>query len=429
MLMNILFTDITVISPNDNINSKFNLWIKDGIIKELSTEQIKPDNDTEIIDSRDLTAIPGLFDMHVHFRDPGFEQKEDIISGVNASANGGFTGVLIMPNTKPCIDDKTVIEYIKSKSRNLITDVFIAASLTQSMEGKSISNMIELAEHGAILFTDDGKCVLNSEVMRRAFDYSTPKDFLIAQHCEDTAMTENFDMNESDLSVQLGLKGYASVAEEIVIARDIMLAHYCGNRRYHAQHLSTAGSVDLIRYAKKTNPNVSCEVTPHHFSLTEDALKEYNTNYKMNPPLRKQSDVRAIIEGLQDGTIDTIASDHAPHTQLEKDVEFDKAPYGIIGLETSFGLSYTNLVERGFLTINELVYKMSINPRKILGLPEISIKKDNKANLTIVDTNVEWIVDKDNFKSKSINTPFDAMKLKGKVFCTINNNQIVKSSL
>lgn len=427
--MNILFTDITVISPLDNINSRLNLWVKDGKIHNISAEIIKPEKETQIIDGRNLTVIPGLFDMHVHFRDPGYEQKEDIVSGATAAANGGFTGVVIMPNTKPCIDDKTVVEYIKSKSKNLLTDVFISAALTQSMEGKSISNMIELAEYGAIIFTDDGKCVLNSEVMRRAFDYATPKNFLIAQHCEDTTLTENFDMNESDLSVMLGLKGYPSIAEEIIIVRDVLLSQYCGNRRYHSQHISTAGAVDIIRNAKKLNPNVSCEVTPHHFSLSEQFLTDYNTNYKMNPPLRKQSDIKAIIEGLQDGTIDAIASDHAPHTQLEKDVEFDKAPHGIIGLETAFGLSFTNLVEAGFLSLTDLIYKMSINPRKILGLKEIHILEGENANLTIVNTNTEWIVNKDNFKSKSRNTPFDGMKLKGKVFCTINNNQMAKSSL
>jgi len=427
--MNILFTNITVNSPLDNINSQLNLWVKDGTIYQISPNTINPDSDTEIIDGKDLTALPGLFDMHVHFRDPGFEQKEDIFSGVDSAANGGFTGVLIMPNTKPCIDNKTVVEYIRSKSQNLITDVYVASALTQSMEGKTISNMLEMTEHGALLFTDDGKCVVNSEVMRRAFDYAAPKDLLIAQHCEDNALTDNFDMNESNLSVQLGLKGYPSVAEEVILARDIMLSHYCGNRRYHAQHVSTAGSVQIIRQAKEKNPNISCETTPHHFSLTEDHLVEFNTNYKMNPPLRQQKDIDAIIEGLKDGTIDAIACDHAPHTQLEKDVEFDKAPYGIIGLETSFGLSYTNLVAKGYLSLNDLIFKMSINPRKILGLPEIHIKSNNPANLTIVNTNVEWIVNTDNFKSKSRNTPFEAMKLKGKVCWTINNNQITKSSL
>ncbi|MCE5304112.1 dihydroorotase [bacterium] len=427
--MNILFTNITINSPLDNINSQLNLWVKDGTIYQISPNTINPDSDTEIIDGKDLTALPGLFDMHVHFRDPGFEQKEDIFSGVDSAANGGFTGVLIMPNTKPCIDNKTVVEYIRSKSQNLITDVYVASALTQSMEGKTISNMLEMTEHGALLFTDDGKCVVNSEVMRRAFDYAAPKNLLIAQHCEDNALTDNFDMNESNLSVQLGLKGYPSVAEEVILARDIMLSHYCGNRRYHAQHVSTAGSVQIIRQAKEKNPNISCETTPHHFSLTEDHLVEFNTNYKMNPPLRQQKDIDAIIEGLRDGTIDAIACDHAPHTQLEKDVEFDKAPYGIIGLETSFGLSYTNLVAKGYLSLNDLIFKMSINPRKILGLPEIHIKSNNPANLTIVNTNVEWIVNTDNFKSKSRNTPFEAMKLKGKVCWTINNNQITKSSL
>ncbi len=427
--MNYLFKKIRIINPFQNLDEIADLWIKDGVIVKIAKEISTTDNDIEIIDSQTLVASPGFFDMHVHFRDPGFEYKEDLRTGAESAANGGFTGVLIMPNTKPPIHDKTVVEYIKSNTQNSIVDIYISGTITQNQEGKLISNMLEMNEHGVKLFTDDGKCVMNSDVMRRAFDYATPKDLLISQHCEDIFLTEGFDMNESEISVKLGLKGYPSIAEEVILYRDILLSEYCGNRRYHAQHLSTQNSVDLIRYAKRKGLRVTCEVTPHHFSLTEDTLTSYNTNFKMNPPLRKANDLQAIKEGLKDGTIDVIATDHAPHSNLEKEVEFDKAPNGIIGLETAFGLSVTHLVEENWLTINQLIEKMSVNPRKILHLPPISFQENLQANITIFDPKEEWIVNKTNFKSKSQNTPFDNLKLKGKVKFIFNNNKVYKSSL
>jgi dihydroorotase len=427
--MNYLFKKIRIINPFQNLDEIADLWIKDGVIVKIAKEISITDNDIEIIDGQTLVASPGFFDMHVHFRDPGFEYKEDLQSGAEAAANGGFTGVLIMPNTKPPIHDKTVVEYIKSNVQNSIVDIYISGTITQNQEGKLISNMLEMHEHGVKLFTDDGKCVMNTDVMRRAFDYATPKDLLISQHCEDMFLTEGFDMNESEISVKLGLKGYPSIAEEIILYRDILLSEYCGNRRYHAQHLSTQNSVEIIRNAKRKGLRVTCEVTPHHFSLTEDTLTSYNTNFKMNPPLRKANDLQAIKEGLKDGTIDVIATDHAPHSNLEKEVEFDKAPNGIIGLETAFGLSVTHLVEENWLTINQLIEKMSVNPRKILNLLPISFKENSQANITIFDPKEEWIVNKTNFKSKSQNTPFDNLKLKGKIKFIFNNNKVYKSSL
>ncbi|MGB9702753.1 MAG: dihydroorotase [Candidatus Kapaibacteriota bacterium] len=427
--MNILFKNVRIINPAQNLDMIANLWIKDGIIKKISQESIKVESDTQIINEPGLVVSPGLFDMHVHFRDPGYEQKEDLYSGTEAAANGGFTGVVVMPNTNPTISDKTVVEYIKSRTKNSLVDVFISGSITKNLEGKHISNMLEMYEAGVVLFTDDGKCVTNTEVMRRAFDYATPKDLLISQHCEDTSITDNFDMNESEYSVKLGLKGYPSVAEEIILYRDIALSEYCGNRRYHAQHLSTEKSVEIVRDAKRKGLRVSCEVTPHHFILTEENLNTYNTNFKMNPPLRRNSDIIAIKKGLKDGTIDVIATDHAPHLNLEKDVEFDKAPNGIIGLETSLALSITHLVKDKWLTLNELIEKMSINPRKLLNIKPVMIEENQVANLTIFNPDEEWIVDKSQFKSKSRNTPFDKFKLFGKVKFVVNNHQIYQSTL
>jgi dihydroorotase len=427
--MNILFENVRILNPAQNLDMIANIWIKDGIIQKISKDTIKVENATEKVAEQGLVVAPGFFDMHVHFRDPGFEQKEDLNSGIEAAANGGFTGVVVMPNTNPTISDKTVVEYIISKTKNSIVDVYIAGSITKNLEGKHIANILEMNEAGVVLFTDDGKCVINSDVMRRAFDYVTPKDLLISQHCEDTTLTENFDMNESEYSVKLGLKGYPKVAEEIILFRDIALAEYCGNRRYHAQHISTAKSVDIVREAKKKGLRVSCEVTPHHFILTEENLSTYNTNFKMNPPLRKNDDIIALKQGLKDGTIDVIATDHAPHTNLEKDVEFDKAPNGIIGLETSMALSITYLVKDNWLTLSELIEKLSINPRKLLNIKPISIDENLVANLTIFNPDEEWIVDKSQFKSKSRNTPFDNFRLFGKVKYIINNQQIYKSSL
>ena len=426
--MNICFQGIRIINPAQNLDITTNLWLKDGIIKEMS-DKCSGDSKTEIINAKGLTAIPGLFDMHVHFREPGFEYKEDLESGMNAAANGGFTGVLIMPNTKPPIHDKTVVEYIKSKTKGNLVDVFISGTITQNQDGNHLSNMLELNENGVVLFTDDGKSVLNSEVMKRAFEYAAPMDLLISQHCEDHSLTQSFDMNESEISIKLGLRGYPSVAEEIILFRDIALAEYCGNRRYHAQHISTKGSVELVRYAKSKGLRVTCEVTPHHIALTDDELLNYDTNYKMNPPLRKQKDIAAIIEGLMDGTIDAIASDHAPHSQLEKDVEFDKAPNGIVGLETSFAVCFTNLVSTKKISFERLIELMSINPRKILNLQPVDISIDKLANLTIVDCNEEWIVDSNNFMSKSKNSPFVNKKFIGKVRYTINNGKIHQSIL
>lgn len=427
--MNLLFKNIQIISPNQGMNLKANLWIKNGYIKKISESQIEIDKDVEIIDANDLVASPGFFDMHVHFREPGFEQKEDIASGVESAANGGFTGVVVMPNTKPPIHNSSVIEYIKEKSKNYLVDVMISACITNNMDGLQVTDMKELAKSGAILFTDDGKCVSNSLTMRYAFEKSISDDYLIAQHCEDTDLTGQFDMNESEFSEKFGLKGYPRVAEEIILYRDILLAEYCGNRRYHAQHISTANSVDIIRLAKQKGLRVTCEVTPHHFSLAEHLLCDHNTNLKMNPPLRADSDILAIKKGLQDGTIDAIATDHAPHTLTEKEVAFNKAPNGILGLETSLGVSIKYLVKEGYLTFPELIEKMAVNPRKVLGLEQVIINEGEKANLTIFDPDEEWVVNVNKFKSKSKNSPYNNEKLIGKVKYAINNNQIYKCDL
>ncbi|MGQ9820043.1 MAG: dihydroorotase [Candidatus Kapaibacteriales bacterium] len=422
--MKILLKDIRTINPIQQLDDKLNIFILDGIIEYVGKYMPQISEDTKIIEGYNLVCSPGLFDMHVHFRDPGHTYKESLTTGIQSAANGGFTGVLCMPNTNPPIDNVQMVEYIINRTKGEIVDVFPASAITQGQKGEKITPFYSLAEAGALMFTDDGTSVMNSEVMRRAFDYAATNDLLLGQHCEDLNLTRNFSINEGIISSVLGLKGYPSVAEEIILSRDLMLAKYCGNRRYHAQHISTANSVALIRQAKKQGLRVTCEVTPHHFTLSEELLETYDTNYKMNPPLRTKEDIEAILKGLADGTIDCIATDHAPHRSFEKDVELEKAPNGVIGLETALGLSLTYLYHAKMLSLSEIINKLSVNPRKILGLEPIKIQKSSSANLTIFSIDEEWIVDKQFFKSKSKNTPFEGLKLKGKPKYVINNKQL-----
>lgn len=427
--MNYLFNNIQIISPEEGIDARTNLWIKDGTIAKIDVNPISCNGDTTVIDATNLVASPGLFDMHVHFREPGFEYKEDLNSGAESAANGGFTGVVVMPNTKPPIFEKSTVDFIRNKSKDFLTDIYISGCITKNLDGRTISEMEELSRAGVVLFTDDGKCVTNSEVMRNAFELAAQDDLLISQHCEDTDLTVDFDMNESEFSRKYGLKGYPNIAEESILCRDILAAEYCGNRRYHAQHISTKNSVEIVRNAKKKGLRITAEVTPHHFSLRDELLFSHDTNLKMNPPLRSENDIIALIEGLKDSTIEVIATDHAPHSPDEKDSEFHKAPNGILGLETSLGVSIAYLVEKGHLTLSQLIDKMSVNPRRILGLNSIKISEGEIANLTIFNPQEEWIVDINKFKSKSRNSPYDKMKLKGKVKYTINKNQIYISDL
>ncbi len=427
--MNIYFENIRIINPYQEIDGKFNLWIKNGQIVHLSPDSPELDDETRKINADGLVCSPGLFDMHVHFREPGYEYKETILSGAESAANGGFTAVVCMPNTKPAIDDVPVYEYIVNRAKGNLVDVFVAGAITKGRKGKSLSPMLELLESGVVYFTDDGTCITQSEVMRRAFDYAATKDILLAQHCEEHSLTEDFAMDESALSYKLGLKGYPRVAEEIIVSRDIRLAEYCGNRRIHFSHVSSAGSVELIRTAKAKGQRVSCEVTPHHISLSHNLLDSYDPNLKMNPPLRSEQDIEAIIEGLKDGTIDCIATDHAPHSLHEKEVEYERAPYGVVGLETSLGLSLTYLYHKDVLSLREIVEKMAVNPRRLLNIADIIFEAGLQANMTIFDPDEEWQVNKSNFKSKSLNTPFDGMSLKGKPKFAISNGQIYESNL
>ncbi len=418
--MDILFERIRIVSPLERRDEVAYLWVRDGVITHCSIQppdEVPPT--TERIAADGWMAAPGFVDMHVHFREPGQTQKETIASGSAAAANGGFTDVVCMPNTEPAIDSRATIEFIQRRATEQVT-IHICAAITCGRRGELLSPMHELIEAGAVMFSDDGSCVRSAELMRRAFLYSAPFDALISQHCEEHSITEGFDMHDGIIAAKLGLRGYPSVAEEVIVARDILLAEACGNRRYHVSHLSTRGSVRLVRLAKSWGLRVSAEVTPHHFSLTEEAADGYNTNAKMNPPLRERADVEAIIEALADGTIDAIATDHAPHTIEEKQQPFPLAPNGVVGLETAVGVTLTELYHRHRLPLLRIVELLSTGPRRILGLRQPRIAVGEPAILTVVALDEEWTVVPERFRTKARNTPFVGWELRGKPRYAIN---------
>lgn len=427
--MQYFFENILVIDPYRGIHEHRNILIEQGMILHSSTEHIEIPQNTIHIEASHLIAAPGFVDMHVHLREPGQEYKETIESGTLAAANGGFTDIVCMPNTLPALDSKINLEYVKNRAKDNIVNVHVCAATTIGREGKQLSPMIDLIDAGAIMFSDDGSCIENAEMMRRAFDYAAPFDALLTQHCEEHSLTKNFVIHEGTVSADLGLKGYPTVAEEIIVSRDIQLAAYCGNRRYHVSHLSTEGSVQLVREAKAKGQRISCEVTPHHFILTDKAVLEYGTHAKMNPPLREQSDIDAILTGLQDGTIDAIATDHAPHAIHEKNCELAIAANGITGIETCIGLAFQFLVNSNLISLDRFVYLLSTGPRNILQIQHPNLEKGESACITIFDKNAEWTVNTKNMKSKSVNTPFDNWKLLGKPAFIFNNNQVYKSEL
>jgi dihydroorotase len=419
--MNILLKNCHVVDPltkQDTIG--LDIEIKNGVISQIG-KNIKSDIQNKDING--AVVAPGFFDMHVHLREPGQEYKETIETGTSAAAAGGFTGLCCMPNTDPPISDPFVVSYIRQKSTGNIVDVEPCATMTKVRAGEELSPMQALNDAGVRMISDDGSAVRSAEVMRRVFEYGKMFDFLCTEHCEEHSMTKGTCMHEGKTSLKLGLLGYPSVAEDVIIARDILIAEYVGNVRYHVAHLSTKGAVRLVREAKSRGVLVSSEVTPHHFVLTDEAIETYWGNAKMNPPLREEDDIKEIIRGLKDGTIDCIATDHAPHAAHEKETDIMTAAYGIIGLETAIGIGLTHLVHTKHLTLSEYITKCSTNPRRLLKLPGIKIAQGENANLTIFDPNKQWVVNTDTILSKSKNTPFIGTKLTGKPLGIINNNQ------
>ncbi|WP_290664098.1 dihydroorotase [Ignavibacterium sp.] len=418
--MKLLLKNSSAINPAQNLNEKeFDILIEDGIIKQTGKNLKLNSDEGKTIDLSGKIIVPGFFDMHVHLREPGREDEETVESGCNAAANGGFTAVACMPNTEPAIDSAEVVEFIKKQASNHLVDVYPVAAASLGRKGEVLSPMAELKDAGAVGFSDDGVSIKSSSLLKRALEYSLMFDLPIIEHCEDESLAGGA-MNESINSTLLGLPAIPNVAEDLIVMRDILLAEYTGGR-VHIAHISSANAVNMVREAKKKGIKVTAEVTPHHFTLTDDAVKTYDTNTKMNPPLRTRKDVDAIIEGLKDGTIDCIATDHAPHSIEEKEMEFEYAPNGIVGLETSLGLAFTELLHKKILSLEELILKYAINPRKILNLQIPLIQIGSRANLTILDTEIVWTVDKTKFLSKSRNTPFHRKLLTGKAIGVINN--------
>lgn len=423
--MNLLIKGGRVIDPSQCIDDTLDVIVENGLVKEIGKALSAPAG-AKTVDAAGKYVVPGLIDMHVHLRDPGLEYKEDIISGTKAAVAGGFTSVCCMPNTRPVIDNKAVASYIINKAKTEgFCNVFPVGNITCGMHGEQLAEMGELKESGCVAVSDDGKPVKNSELMRRALEYAKGMGILVISHAEELDLVGAGVMNEGFTSTELGLKGIPRVAEDIATAREVMLAEYTG-APVHIAHVSTFGAVRIIREAKARGVQVTCETAPHYFTLTDDAVRGYNTNAKMNPPLREAADVAAIKAGLADGTIDAIATDHAPHHLDDKDVEFNEALNGIIGLETSLPLSL-KLVKDGVLTLQQLVEKMSCNPAEILGIGRGTLKVGSLADITVIDPDRQWLVTAEGLASKSKNSPWLGKTMSGAAACTIVDGKIVFS--
>ena len=424
IIMKLLIKNGHVIDPANGIDEVTNIFVENGVISEVGVDKDLDGLDIEIIDASGKIVTPGLVDMHVHLREPGQEYKEDIETGTRAAVCGGVTSVACMPNTDPVCDNETVVTYIKKRAEEVgYANVFPVGAISKGLEGKLLAEIGEMAFAGAVAVSDDGRPVENSGLMRRAIEYAKMFDVIVISHCEDPALGEG-DMNEGAVATAMGLRGISPAAEEAMAARDILVAEAIGGR-VHIAHISTRGTVELIREAKKRGVKVTCETCPHYFALTEEACMGFNTNAKMNPPLRTADDVAAIKEGLADGTIDCIVTDHAPHHPDEKQCEFGYAKNGIVGLETSLGLGIKCLVNEGVLTMSQLIEKMSVNPARILGIAKGSLAVGQAADITIFDPDKPWTVDITKLHSKGKNSPYDGFELFGKPEYVIVNGEVI----
>lgn len=421
--MKILIQGGRVIDPKTNTDKIADVLIENGVISAIGENLTA--SDAEVIKAEGKVVAPGLLDMHCHLRDPGQEYKEDIESGTKSAAKGGFTSVACMPNTSPVIDNAPLVEYILNKAQKVgKVNVFPIGAVTKGLAGEVLADIGELKFAGAVAISDDGKPVQNANLMRRALEYSSMFDIPVLSHCEEKELLDGGVMNEGFMSTYLGLKGISNAVEDVQIARDIILAETTGTK-VHICHVSTKGGVELIRNAKARGVRVTCETCPHYFSLTEAAVEGFNTNAKMNPPLRTQADVDAVIEGLVDGTIDVIATDHAPHHIDEKNLEFDQALNGIVGFETALGLGIAYLVKPGKLTLLELLRKMTVNPAEILSLAKGELSENKTADVIIFNPEKEYTVDVKSFATKSKNSPYDGYRLYGKVEYTIVGGELI----
>jgi len=417
-----------IIDPSQGIDETGSLLITDGKISWLGRgEMTPPQPDYDVLHAQGLIVCPGFVDLHCHLRQPGFEEKETIATGTKAAARGGFTTVCCMPNTEPPLDNQATVDYVKSiAAKEGVVRVLPIGCISKGRRGEELAEMGELASAGVIAYSDDGEPALDSRLIRQALDYSRAVDLPIIDHCEDTSLTKGGQMNEGIISTRLGLQGIPNAAEEIIVARDLALAQLTGGR-LHIAHTTTEGSVELIRRAKGKGIKVTAEVTPHHLTLTEEKVTGYDTNAKVNPPLRTKKDIQALIQGLKENVIDIIATDHAPHTEADKQCDFALAPFGISGFETALG-SLMKLVRNGQLPLTTLIAKLTYEPARIIGnkfgeLGTLAIGAP--ADVTIFDPDMDWVVDTKVFASKGKNTPLAGSVLKDKVMATISRGKLV----
>ncbi len=422
--MSLLIRKGRVVDPASSLDA-----VQDVLISGARIERVGPDlpvaADTTVLDATGKIVCPGFIDIHVHLREPGYEYKETVATGTRAAAAGGFTAVCCMANTQPVNDNRSITDYIRAKAAvEGIVRVYPIGAVTRGLGGEELAELAELAEAGCVAFSDDGKCVMNAALYRRAMEYTLPFGTPIISHAEDHELSRGTAMNEGVVSTELGVPGAPAAAEDIMVARDILLAELTG-AHVHIAHLSTAGAVRLVRDAKARGLRVTAEVTPHHLLLTEDAVRTFDANAKMNPPLRSKRDTEVLLEALVDGTIDCIATDHAPHAGSEKEGEFDRAAFGIIGLETAVGLLLDRLVRPGALPLGTLISRLSCDPARLLGLPGGSLAPGAAADLTLIDPGAAWTVDPAKFASKSRNTPFGGWSVTGRPWKTIVGGGIV----
>ncbi len=423
--MKLLIEGGRVIDPASGFDKVCDLLTEDGKIVKIGEGLKSEAKDAMVIDAKGKIVAPGLVDMHCHLREPGQEYKEDIESGTRSASRGGFTSVCCMPNTSPVLDNAALIEFVINKAGKVgSANVFPVGAVSLGLKGEILAEIGDMKASGAVAISDDGRPVAKPELMRRAMEYADMFDMLVISHCEDQSLVAGGSMNEGAVSTRLGLKGIPNAAEDVQIARDVILAKETG-KRVHIAHVSTAGGVEIIRQAKKQGIKVTAETCPHYFTLTEDACEGYNTNAKMNPPLRTQKDLEAVIEGLADGTLDAIVTDHAPHHIDEKDVEFAAALNGIVGFETALALGITYLVKEDKLSLMELLKKMTANPADILKLPKGRVAENGDADLVIFSMDEPYQVEVENFASKSKNSPYDGFTVYGRVDYTILGGKVV----
>lgn len=423
-MSSLLIQNGTIIDPTQSLEAKRDLLLRDGLVAALG-DSLQAD-DAEIFDASGCVVAPGFVDLHVHFREPGFEYKETIESGARAAVAGGFTAVCCMPNTKPINDNSSVTSFIVEKARYALARVWPIGAITQGSQGEHLAEIGEMKRAGIVAISDDGRPVNNAGIMRRAMEYATDFALPVVDHCEDCCGATGWSMHEGEYSSLMGLKGLPGAAEDLHVSRDIQLAEITG-AHVHIAHISTAKSVAFVRQAKAAGLRVTCEVTPHHFTLTDRDVYEsrYNTNFKMAPPLRSQADLAAVLEGLRDGTIDAIATDHAPHHGNEKMLEFDRAPNGIIGLETAVSLTLNQLVHQNIITLTRMVELLSCNPARIFKLPGGTLAVGSPADVTIFDPQRAVRVDLNRSQSKSRNTPFADRELTGAPTATVVGGRLV----